>query len=137
MSSSGSLKCYRGPVQCWEGSFELLSARKPQKSFLGMMQEDLNESQRERWTGTQKGPLILFNPRKSPTASFLKRSIASSVVSSLTIVQRTLPSIEQVPYNTLDSLKSSRTHIFAKKSLFTIFLGHPVYIFFFNNFTAT
>ena len=107
LSSSGSLKCYRGPVQCWEGSFELLSARKPQKSFLGMMQEDLNESQRERWTGTQKGPLILFNPRKSPTASFLKRSIASSVVSSPTIVQRTLPNIEQVPYKTLDSLKSS------------------------------
>ena len=83
LSFSGSLKCYRRPVQCWEGSFELLSARKTQKSFLDMMQEDFNESQRERWTGTQKGPLILFNPRKSPTASFLKRSIASSVVSSL------------------------------------------------------
>ena len=84
-----------------------MSARKTQKSFLDMMQEDFNESQRERWIGTQKGPLILFNPRKSPTASFLKRSIASSVVSSPTIVQRTLPNIEQVPYKTLDSLKSS------------------------------
>ena len=68
LSSSESLKSYREPVQCWEGSFELLSARKPQKSFLDMMQEDLSEIQRERWTGTQKGPLILFNPRKSPTA---------------------------------------------------------------------
>ena len=89
-------------------------ARKPQKSFFDMMQEDINESQRERWTGTQKGPLILFNPRKSPTASFLKRSIASSVVSSLTIVKRTLPNIEQVSCNTLDSLKSSIVARFRK-----------------------
>ena len=57
-----------GPIQCCQGSFELLSARKPQekhKNSLGKGAGGLQQSRRGRWTGQTASWILCNSPLKS------------------------------------------------------------------------